>query len=134
MLRFFHSSAPVVSPLWAAGILRARLNISASACSAVESVLASAVFMTRMPFSVAVGRWMLSTPTPARAIARSLPGFSRTLAVTFTPERTIKASYAPTVAANFASSFRSRLTSKSAFCSLRYANPSSASLSATRIR
>ena len=39
---------------------------------------------------------MLSTPTPARAIALSLSGFASTLAVTFAPERTISASYSPT--------------------------------------
>src|SRR5215204_4197984 len=35
---------------------------------------------------------MLSTPTPARAMARSLPGFSRQSAVIFGCERTMAAS------------------------------------------
>ena len=54
-----------------------------------------------MPLAVAASRSMLSTPTPARAIALRLPGFSSTLAVTFAPERTIIASYAPTIGGQF---------------------------------
>ncbi len=43
----------------------------AKACSAVVIVLAEAAFMTAIPRRVAASRSMLSTPTPARAIARS---------------------------------------------------------------
>ncbi|SAL61182.1 hypothetical protein AWB68_03159 [Caballeronia choica] len=42
--------------------------------------------------SAALGTSMLSTPTPARAIARSLPGFSRHSAVISGCERTMQAS------------------------------------------
>ena len=45
-------------------------------CSAVLTVLPPGVFITTMPWRVAAATSMLSTPTPARTIARSLPGFS----------------------------------------------------------
>ena len=47
-------------------------------CSAAETLLPPGVFMTTTPRRVAAGTSMLSTPTPARAIARSLPGILQT--------------------------------------------------------
>ncbi|MFO0965920.1 MAG: hypothetical protein U0793_10100 [Gemmataceae bacterium] len=41
--------------------------------------------MTMMPRRVAAATSMLSTPTPARTMARSLPGFSRRSALTLVP-------------------------------------------------
>ena len=61
---------------------RARAIIMATVCSAVEMVLPPGVFMTTMPRRVAAATSILSTPTPARTMARSLPGFSSSLAVT----------------------------------------------------
>ena len=58
---------------------RARAIISAMVCSAALTVLPPGVFMTTMPLRVAAATSMLSTPTPARAMARSLPGCSRQL-------------------------------------------------------
>ena len=87
---------PVRTCASAAGIFLANAYISASACSAVESVLAAAVFITSTPRAVAASRSMLSTPTPARAIALSLPPSalpaSMTGLVIFTPLRTAIAS------------------------------------------
>ena len=53
----------------------------AMVCSAVLTVLPPGVFMTTMPLRVAAATSMLSTPTPARTMARSLPGFSSSAAV-----------------------------------------------------
>ena len=46
-------------------------SIRAMVCSAVEMVLPPGVFITTMPCRVAAWVSMLSTPTPARAMARS---------------------------------------------------------------
>src|SRR3954469_25813959 len=132
-LRFFHSSWPERGLWLAAGILRGRGIIRATACSAVDSVEASAVLRTRMPLEVAASRSMLSTPTPARAIALSLPGLARTFAVALTPERTTIASYCPIVPAS-SSSFRPIFVSNSIPDCFRKSRPSSASLSATSMR
>ena len=43
---------------------RDRASISAMVCSAVETVLPPGVFITTMPWRVAAGTSMLSTPTP----------------------------------------------------------------------
>ena len=131
---WFRFQLPAFTWALAAGILRARLIISASACSAVDSVDASAVFMTSTPLAVAAARSMLSTPTPARAIARIRPGFSSTFdtAGFFTPDRTIIASYSPAIAAS-SSAPNPTFTSNGTPAPRRYSNPSSANSSATRI-
>ena len=72
------SHLPAFMMASAAGTWRASASISAMVCSAAETVLPPGVFMTTMPLRVAAGTSMLSTPTPARTIARSLPGFSST--------------------------------------------------------
>ena len=61
---------------------RARAISRVMVCSAVLTVLPPGVFMTTMPLRVAAATSMLSTPTPARTMARSLPGFSSSSAVT----------------------------------------------------
>src|SRR5262245_15975271 len=65
-------------------------------CSAVLTVLPPGVFMTTMPRRVAAATSMLSTPTPARTTARSLPGLSSNSAVTSVWLRTMTASAART--------------------------------------
>src|SRR5208337_682794 len=72
----------------ATATLRARASISAMVCSAVETVLPPGVFMTTMPWRVAAGTSMLSTPTPARTMALSRAWFWRTSAVNCVPDRT----------------------------------------------
>src|ERR1051325_8661833 len=89
----------------AAGMWRARAIKSVMVCSAVLTVLPPGVFMTTMPLRVAAATSMLSTPTPARTMARSLPGFSRSWAVTRVPERTIMPAAACS-ASKSAASFR----------------------------
>ena len=70
-------------------MFRTRPYIKASVCSAVEIVLPPGVFMTTMPCRVAAFVSMLSTPTPARAMALSRWFPWSDSAVIFTPLRQI---------------------------------------------
>ena len=74
---------------------RARAISRVMVCSAVLTVLPPGVFMTTMPLRVAAATSMLSTPTPARTMARSLPGFSSSSAVMVVPLRTMTPSARP---------------------------------------
>ena len=56
-------------------------------CSAVEIVLPPGVFITTIPWRVAVAASMLSTPAPARTIALSRGWSLRTSAVSCVPDR-----------------------------------------------
>src|SRR5947199_10689903 len=67
-------------------------SIMAMVCSATATAFAPGVFITAMPCRVAASRSMLSTPTPARPITRSLRAFASSGPSTCTAERTIKAS------------------------------------------
>src|SRR5579859_515713 len=69
-------------------------------CSATATALAPGVFMTAMPVLVAASRSMLSTPTPARPITRSLFAARSTSAFTSTAERTMSASASDSAAGN----------------------------------
>ena len=68
-MNFLRSQRPSTRLWWAAAMFRTRPYIRASVCSAVEIVLPPGVFMTTMPCRVAALVSMLSTPTPARAMA-----------------------------------------------------------------
>ena len=87
---FSHFPACISSlarPMW-----RAMASIKARVCSATAMALAPGVFITAMPLRVAASRSMLSTPTPARPITRSLWACSSSSALTCTAERTMSAS------------------------------------------
>src|SRR5579871_697637 len=73
----------------------------ARVCSATATALAPGVFITAIPALVAASRSMLSTPTPARPITRSLSAPRNVSGVTFTAERTISASASERRAARF---------------------------------
>ena len=88
----FHSPFCIVS--FAIGMLRASASIIAIVCSVAAIVLPPGELMTMMPFAVAAGMSMLSTPTPARPIILRFFARSMTSAVTFDAERTMSASYA----------------------------------------
>ena len=60
--------------------------------SATATALAPGVFMTTMPRRVASAASMLSTPTPARPMMRSLGAAASRVASAWTAERTIRAS------------------------------------------
>src|SRR5262249_35633687 len=78
----------------AGGTRRQRASERAMVCSAALTVLPPGVFMTTIPLRVAAATSMLSTPTPARAIALSWPGFSSSSAVMRVALRTTAASAA----------------------------------------
>ena len=61
--------------------------MSATASSAVETVLPPGEFITRTPRRVAASRSTLSIPTPARPITRRLFAASITSGVILLPER-----------------------------------------------
>src|SRR6266852_4439213 len=82
---------------------RAIANIIAKVCSATAIAFAPGVFMTAMPCRVAASRSMLSTPTPARPITRSLRALASNSAVTSTAERTMSASADSSCPANLPS-------------------------------
>ena len=88
----FRSHFPAFIATSAVGICRASEVIKAIVCSAAETVFPPGVFITTMPLRVAAATSMLSTPTPARAMARNRPGCSRYSAETFGAERTMAAS------------------------------------------
>ncbi len=79
---------------------RASESISPKVCSATATALPPGVFITTMPRRVAASRSMLSTPTPARPITRSVRAWSRSLAFTSTAERTTSASASATSCAS----------------------------------
>ena len=91
-MKRFRSHFAAFTLLFACGTLRARATSKAIVCSAVVIVLPSGAFMTTMPRVVAAGTSMLSTPTPARPITRSLSAASIKFAVTFVSLRTIRPS------------------------------------------
>ena len=63
--------------------------MSATVCSVAEIVLASGVFITRIPLMVAACISILSTPTPARPITRRFSACFIFFAVMVVPLRTI---------------------------------------------
>ena len=71
---------------------RASESISPSVSSATLVLAAPGAFITTMPRVLAASRSMLSTPAPARAIARSFGEPAISAAVTLVAERTISAS------------------------------------------
>ena len=86
MKRFF-SHLPAWVEASAAGISRAKANISAMACSAVVMELPKGVFMTMTPRAVAAATSTLSTPMPARPTTLSRGARAKMSAVTFVAER-----------------------------------------------
>ena len=66
--------------------------------SATATEFPPRVFITTTPLRVAASTSMLSTPTPARPMSFSRPGFSSTSAVTLVALRTARTSYCPTSA------------------------------------
>ena len=89
-LDLFHS--PLCMDSWANGMFLAMARSIAQECSAAERMFAEGVFITSMPFSVAWGTSMLSTPTPARPMTLRLAPASMTLAFAFVPDLMIRAS------------------------------------------
>ena len=83
----------------AAGILRASAIMRPMVSSATATALAPGVFITTMPRRVAASASMLSTPTPARPMTRSLGAFSISASSTCTAERTTSASASARAAA-----------------------------------
>src|ERR1700730_6816582 len=65
--------SPRLTDASACGTQRASANNSAMVCSAAAMMLPRGAFTTTMPFRVAVGTSMLSTPTPARPTTRGRP-------------------------------------------------------------
>ena len=120
----------------ATATLRARASISAMVCSAVETVLPPGVFMTTMPWRVAAGTSMLSTPTPARTMALSRAWFWRTSAVNCVPDRTAIPSASFRAALSAGGSLASLVSTMTSipFSARSKASPSSASLSVTSTR
>jgi hypothetical protein len=86
------SHLPACSEASACGIQRASDSIRVIVCSAVVTLLPPGVFITTMPFLVAVATSMLSTPMPARPMTRRRPGSRRMSAVTRVPLRITNAS------------------------------------------
>ena len=99
----FFSHFPACINSLARPIGRAIANIIAKVCSATAIAFAPGVFMTAMPCRVAASRSMLSTPTPARPITRSLRALASNSAVTSTAERTMSASADSSCPANLPS-------------------------------
>ena len=117
----------------ACGIMRAVETSREKACSAVEIVLPSGVFITMTPRAVAVSTSTLSTPTPARPTTRSWPAASSTRRLTLVSERTTSAAQSGT-SSNRASSFSPvwKMTSKDG-SARRASTPLGEMGSATRI-
>src|SRR6516225_8731163 len=88
------------------------------------------VFITQMPRLVAASRSMLSTPTPARPITRSLGALSIMAPSTNTADRTSSAS--ASAKSPFNASFSGVATTQSD-CSLNTASADGATFSATTI-
>ena len=132
--RALRSQRPSRTERSARGRLRLRLSRWAMLSSAVVVALASGVFSTTTPRSVARATSMLSTPMPARPTTSRLSATASTRAVIRAALRTITAAQ-PGTAAQRPSSSRPILTStsRSGWAS-RWAMPSGAILSATSTR
>ena len=89
---FFFSHLPCFIAASAAGRCRASASTSPIASSATLTLLAPGAFMTTMPRALAAATSTLSTPVPARAIARRRGAASMNAAVTFVALRTTSAS------------------------------------------
>ena len=76
---------------------------SEKACSAVEIVLPSGVFITMTPRAVAASTSTLSTPTPARPTTLSALAASRTRALTLVSERTTSAAQSGMISRSWSS-------------------------------
>ncbi len=88
----FLSHLPCFIDASAAGSLRASDNSCAIASSATLMLFAPGAFMTTMPRALAASTLTLSTPVPARAIARSFLPAAMMSGVTFVALRTTSAS------------------------------------------
>lgn len=77
---------------WAWGTCRERASIIAKACSAAAIVLPSGELTTSTPRWVAASTSTLSTPTPARPMIFNRVAASMMAAVTWVPERIMRAS------------------------------------------
>ena len=78
---------PLVSEAYACGMLRASASSSAIVCSAAVTTFDCGAFATMIPRLVAASTSTLSTPTPARPIARRFVPCSISSAVSFVAER-----------------------------------------------
>ena len=90
--KLFLSHLPCFIDASAAGSFRASDSSCAIASSATLMLLAPGAFMTTMPRALAASTLTLSTPVPARAIARSLGAAAMISGVTFVALRTTSAS------------------------------------------
>ena len=89
---FFFSHLPCFIAASAAGRWRARASTNPIASSATLTLFAPGAFMTTMPRALAAVTSTLSTPVPARAMARRRGAASINAAVTFVALRTTSAS------------------------------------------
>ena len=129
----FFSHLPALKLAQASAMWRLTASIRPIVNSHVEMVLPSGAFITTMPCRVAVGRSTLSTPTPARAMARNLPGLESTSAVSLVSLRMQMPSYWPMIALRSSGLMPTFISTSMPGSAFRMATPSSASLSVTRI-
>ena len=126
---FERSHLPAVSETYAWGMLRASASSSASVCSAAVTTLDCGALATTIPRLVAASTSTLSTPTPARPIARMLVALSISSAVSFVAERIRMPWYSPIRSASCSSlQSKPRSTSK---CSRSSSTPESPIFSLT---
>ena len=86
-LYFLRSQRPAASAPCACGMWRESASSSAIVCSAAVTTFERGALTTRMPRLVAAATSTLSTPTPARATARSCVARSISAASTCVAER-----------------------------------------------
>ena len=84
---FERSHLPLVSEACACGTLRASASSKAIVCSAAVTTFESGALATTIPRLVASGTSTLSTPTPARPIARSFVPAASSSASSLVAER-----------------------------------------------
>src|SRR5512135_1485233 len=128
------SQRPALRLSLALTTFRERASIRAIVCSAVEIVLPPGVFMTTIPWRVAVGTSMLSTPTPARAITLRRGWPFRTSAVSCVPDRITMPSASASAARRAPGSSLVETTTSRPLSARSSSRPSSASLSVTNTR
>ncbi len=127
------SHPPAFMVASATGMRRASASRSAIVCSAAETVFPPGVFITTTPLRVAAATSMVSTPTPARATARSLPTSSKYSAVSLGCERQMTAS-ALRIAALSSSPLRPGRLSTSIPAAVSSSIPATSNLSAISTR
>src|SRR4029450_903839 len=128
------SHRPAFSAVLACGMFRAWASMSATACSAAETMFDCGAFTTMTPRLVAASTSTLSRPIPALAMTFRFSAASITSAVTLVCDRTMSASYGPISSARSPRASSGRTSTWKSFRKSPRPRSDSGSVTRTRMR